>query len=537
MMLCPKCGQEVAEQEALCPVCGCPLTEEVPEEVAVEPVLVPETDTAPETDLETDQATADAAEDTEASEPGETDTDTDTDPDASEPEAAETDAGAEEPDAPVEDAEAAPEAPQKKKSPLAIVAAAIIVLLVIIVVCLSIALKHVNDGGSLPSLSSISSAIKEKSYKSDAIAVTVTDEDGNTISEFTNSQLSFYYWGEYYYYVNNYGFSFDASLPLDEQTYQEETDSATGETTVTTWQDYFLENARYSINQTQSLKAQAEAEGFTMPEDYQSEYDSVIENLDTNAASAGFTDEDGNGDVLAYVQDSYGDNVTLEDFEAYLYDSYLASAYSDSIYQSFTYEDSDLDSYYQDNADYFLLYGIEQSDIPNVNVRHILIEPEADEDGEISDEAWEAAAEEAQRILEEWQSGDATEESFGTLAETYSTDGGSNTNGGLYEDVYPGEMVDTFNDWCFDESRQVGDTGIVETSYGYHIMYFVSYTDEYYWKTVVENELRYNDYNDYTLALMDRYTTVLTDKADVQDPSAVKQIQESAATDTNTDAG
>jgi hypothetical protein len=533
MMLCPKCGQEVAEQEALCPVCGCPLTEEVPEEVGEEPVSVPETDTAPETAPDTDQTESDAVEDTEASETGETDTD----PDASEPEAAETDEGAEEPDAPVEDAEAAPEVPQKKKSPLAIVAAAIIVLLVIIVVCLSIALKHVNDGGSLPSLSSISSAIKEKSYKSDAIAVTVTDEDGNTISEFTNSQLSFYYWGEYYYYVNNYGFSFDASLPLDEQTYQEETDSATGETTVTTWQDYFLENARYSINQTQALKAQAEAEGFTMPEDYQSEYDSVIENLDTNAASAGFTDEDGNGDVLAYVQDSYGDNVTLEDFEAYLYDSYLASAYSDSIYQSFTYEDSDLDSYYQDNADYFLLYGIEQSDIPNVNVRHILIEPEADEDGEISDEAWEAAAEEAQRILEEWQSGDATEESFGTLAETYSTDGGSNTNGGLYEDVYPGEMVDNFNDWCFDESRQVGDTGIVETSYGYHIMYFVSYTDEYYWKTVVENELRYNDYNDYTLALMDRYTTVLTDKADVQDPSAVKQIQESAATDTDTDAG
>jgi parvulin-like peptidyl-prolyl isomerase len=227
--------------------------------------------------------------------------------------------------------------------------------------------------------------------------------------------------------------------------------------------------------------------------------------------------------------------VTLEGFEAYLYDSYLASAYSDSIYQGFTYEDSDLESYYQDNADYFLLYGIEQSDIPNVNVRHILVEPEEDEDGEISDEAWEAAAEEAQRILDEWLSGEATEESFGTLAETYSTDGGSNTNGGLYEDVYPGEMVDAFNDWCFDESRQTGDTGIVETSYGYHVMYFVSYTDEYYWKTVVENELRYSDYNDYTLALMDRYTTVLTDKAAVQNPSAVKQIMESATTDT--DAG
>ena len=33
-------------------------------------------------------------------------------------------------------------------------------------------------------------------------------------------------------------------------------------------------------------------------------------------------------------------------------------------------------------------------------------------------------------------------------------------------------MVETFNDWCFDPSRQVGDTGIVKTNYGYHVMYF-----------------------------------------------------------------
>ena len=34
-------------------------------------------------------------------------------------------------------------------------------------------------------------------------------------------------------------------------------------------------------------------------------------------------------------------------------------------------------------------------------------------------------------------------------------------------------MVTNFNDWCFDEARQPGDHGIVETEYGYHIMYFV----------------------------------------------------------------
>ena len=34
-------------------------------------------------------------------------------------------------------------------------------------------------------------------------------------------------------------------------------------------------------------------------------------------------------------------------------------------------------------------------------------------------------------------------------------------------------MVESFDAWCFDSSRKPGDTGIVKTNYGYHVMYFV----------------------------------------------------------------
>ena len=34
-------------------------------------------------------------------------------------------------------------------------------------------------------------------------------------------------------------------------------------------------------------------------------------------------------------------------------------------------------------------------------------------------------------------------------------------------------MVPAFNDWCFDEARKEGDTGLVKTNYGYHVMYYV----------------------------------------------------------------
>ena len=52
----------------------------------------------------------------------------------------------------------------------------------------------------------------------------------------------------------------------------------------------------------------------------------------------------------------------------------------------------------------------------------------------------------------------------------------------------PGQMVTEFNDWCFDESRQPGDTGIVKTSYGYHIMYFSSTGEHAYWYVRAEED-------------------------------------------------
>ena len=54
-------------------------------------------------------------------------------------------------------------------------------------------------------------------------------------------------------------------------------------------------------------------------------------------------------------------------------------------------------------------------------------------------------------------------------------------------------MVQAFNDWCFDSSRKSGDTGIVETQYGYHVMYFVGTSDITYRTSLIESDLRSAD--------------------------------------------
>ena len=118
-----------------------------------------------------------------------------------------------------------------------------------------------------------------------------------------------------------------------------------------------------------------------------------------------------------------------------------------------------------------------------VNVRHILIQPE-----DTSDKASLAESEEtAQTLYAQWKK-NPTEDYFKELAEKNSKDTGSSSNGGLYENVYPGQMVQSFNDWCFDSSRKKGDTGIVKTDYGYHIMYFVS-NNGLYWKSQVPTDM------------------------------------------------
>ena len=124
-----------------------------------------------------------------------------------------------------------------------------------------------------------------------------------------------------------------------------------------------------------------------------------------------------------------------------------------------------------------------------MNVRHILVD-ETNLEG-VEDPTDEDIRAKAEEILASW---DGTEDGFAALANEYSQDVGSNTTGGLYADVLPGQMVTNFNDWCFDATRSPGDTGIVESDYGYHIMYYVGQGDLIAWQETVRDALTSRDY-------------------------------------------
>ena len=144
------------------------------------------------------------------------------------------------------------------------------------------------------------------------------------------------------------------------------------------------------------------------------------------------------------------------------------------------------------------------------NVRHILVKAVAGEDGSYTDEALETALASAQEILAEYEAGDQTEESFATMANLYSEDEGSNTNGGLYENIYKGQMVAEFEDFCFADHK-AGDTGIVygqSSSYaGYHVMYYVG-EGPLYSNLIAQNAKRGEDLDSWNEGVMEGFEAV-----------------------------
>ena len=295
----------------------------------------------------------------------------------------------------------------------------------------------------------------------------------------TNRELPYYYWQQYYSLMNNYGsyasYFIDASTPFDQQMCMFDN--------TLTWQQYFLQGAVSTYKSVSALWQDARLSGFQLGEEDQDYLDGLSNTVTVSAASYGYESAD------AYLQTAYGPAATMTGYHDFVERYLTASAYLQALVEAKTYTEADISAYFDENADTYAASSIEKSDVNMVNVRHILIVPEEkNDDGTYTDAAWTAAEQKAQSLLDEWKAGEHTEDSFAFLAAENSADTGSASNGGLYEEVYPGQMVDAFDAWCFDAARQPGDTGIVKTEYGYHVMYFSSVCEHPYWYVRAESD-------------------------------------------------
>lgn len=156
------------------------------------------------------------------------------------------------------------------------------------------------------------------------------------------------------------------------------------------------------------------------------------------------------------------------------------------------------------------------------DVRHILIKFEGGKYNSttgqttFTDAEKKAALEKAEKIYNEWVKSGASEEDFKDLVEEHSGDTASVEDGGLYENVYPGQMVEKFEDFCYDENRKAGDHGIVESTYGYHIMFFVGDSDVTYRDFMIKAELRADELEEWLDDLVEKLDYELVSKKHVE---------------------
>ena len=369
----------------------------------------------------------------------------------------------------------------------------------------------------------------------------------------------------YTQFRNNYSglvdYLIDKDTPLDEQTCSFDSSM--------TWDEYFTEQGLSYLQELSAYYDLAKAEGYTLSEEDQKNIDDNIALFGTYANLYGYTTD-------GYLAAMYGEGNSEKTVRAFMEMSTLAGNYAQDKQDAFTesYSDEQLDAWFTEHAnDYnkvsyltafiaaeadeegnvseeamaaaretaqavldkcegttesfsaavlevtgeeaaesssvlgvmsdsgewataarkvgdttmmdestgcrlYCFLELDENDYNTVNVRHILMEAhDADGDGTVSEEEKQAAFEEITAIRDEW---DGTEEGFAELANKYSEDPGSNTNGGLYENITKGQMVPEFDEFCFADHKS-GDTDIVyNENYGYFFIYFVGEGESYH---------------------------------------------------------
>lgn len=293
----------------------------------------------------------------------------------------------------------------------------------------------------------------------------------------TNESFAFYYWSEYLYYLNQTEATpFDTAKPLSEQAYDE----------TMSWQDYLIRQALLSAEQTIAFSDAAENEGFALPEDYQAQLDAQIDTYLQQAARAGT-------DLKTYLETRYGKGARESEFRDYLRRTYLATAYTDHLYESFVITPEQADAYLaQNRSDYETLDGFGDTTRPCA-LRCLFLNRKSD----VSDQQ---LLDQAQMLYTEWEK-DPTEETFAKLAAVYNEDDGGAD--GLYSAVYPGQMETVVDAWCFSPVRVPGDGELLPAENGYVLVYYIGLNALNREQLLCEEDLRYELFRNATAQCID----------------------------------
>lgn len=354
--------------------------------------------------------------------------------------------------------------------------------------------------------------------------VTVTEE-----IPLTNRQLQAFYWLEVASYRQAYHeIAPDFSKPLDTQI-------CSIDDTVGSWQQYFLREALHTWAVSRALTLQSQfvplgfEEAFLPNAEKHAEYFVDVPVLDTvyygnrthyqpNRLHQAHLDNLPN--LLSQLAEFYGyadseelaqatAGVSAEDLiaAAELYNrGYM---YFTELTYHITPTTEEVEAYYLEHEAEYVAAGITRDSGKYVDMRHILTLPKnatVADDGTVTAEEYDwtqsywAAQNKLSKIRETYPRGESV---FANYAANESLDAGSAMNGGLYENLLPGQMPEELDVWLFDSAREAGDTALIQSPCGMHIVYYCGDTE--IWYETAKNDLSAYLYRQFAESLLEQY--------------------------------
>lgn len=297
----------------------------------------------------------------------------------------------------------------------------------------------------------------------DSVATGAMAFNGEAVSA---TELDFYYYtllSNYEQYVT-YGYvpttaegKFDLSAPSEMEGYEN-----------MSWGETLRAIALTQVQDMHILEALAKKESMTLRAENLTAIEGFYTNLSTNATSL-------NMEFDAYLQTLYGTTATKATLEPIVNRYFLASQYMEKIQGDFEYTTKELEAFYTTHKD-----GYTNTDLPVV--RHILYKAyKGNANGTDATEtelsAAKANAEAALAKVTSYE--DMVSVGDAALNDASAAEAAEYT-------VQKGQMVEAFDTWCFDAARKVGDKAIVQTEFGYHVMYFVGSQKDWYEDAVAQ---------------------------------------------------
>ncbi|MBQ6999851.1 MAG: peptidylprolyl isomerase [Oscillospiraceae bacterium] len=339
----------------------------------------------------------------------------------------------------------------------------------------------------------------------DAVIATVGD------AELTNEHLQVWYWAEVAQWQREHpeeGPDFHQSL---------DTQPCEIDSSVNSWQQYFLRQALNRWHTAQAMVTESKTLPLPTEEAYRPNLKNHEKYLTDQPATkylygynayyspntlhqayldalpdtlAALAEEAGYANVSAMAKEAFGTTEAgLLDYADTLNRGYMYFTHM-SYYIEPTAEE--LAVWYEDHS------GAFSSQEQLVDIRHMLLVPqnvileenvwrpadaepviietvEIREDGTVkcSENAWQICEEDAEEMLAKWKKDvRSSEATFADLANKNSADTGTALDGGGYQGIRKGQLMEALDAWCFDPARQSGDTTIIRSEYGLHVLYF-----------------------------------------------------------------